>query len=242
MLFTRDDVIIVKRTIITFGGLRSTAEIMRVRKIHNADERLDARRHLLIETDYREPEKLDINSVFPGYKEYRLEIGCGKGAFVCGEASKYPDVAYIAVEKITDVIIFAMEKADESEMQNVRFMIADAKNLTKIFEEKTFSEIYINFCDPWPKKRHAKRRLTNRDFLTEFKKLLKDDGHIAFKTDNADLFEYSIPEFEASGYKLENVTRDYHNSEWFGCDTETEYERNFSEKGVPINRLVAYKQ
>jgi tRNA (guanine-N7-)-methyltransferase len=215
--------------------------ILRVRKIHNADERLDARRHLLIETDYREPKQIDINSVFPDFKEFRLEIGCGKGAFVCGEAIKNPDIAYIAVEKITDVIIFAMEKADELELKNVMFMIADAKNLSVMFQEKTFSEIYINFCDPWPKKRHAKRRLTNSSFLVEFKKLLKDDGHIAFKTDNLDLFEYSIPEFENAGFRLENITRDYHKSEWFGCDTETEYEKNFSEKGVPINRLLAFK-
>ena len=194
-----------------------------------------------IKKSKRRPKQIDINSVFPGFKEFRLEIGCGKGAFVCGEAIKNPDIAYIAVEKITDVIIFAMEKADELELKNVMFMIADAKNLSVMFQEKTFSEIYINFCDPWPKKRHAKRRLTNSSFLVEFKKLLKDDGHIAFKTDNLDLFEYSIPEFENAGFRLENITRDYHKSEWFGCDTETEYEKNFSEKGVPINRLLAFK-
>ena len=227
--------------VLTEVGERSPENAVRVRKIHNADQRLEARKHLLIESDYREPERIDLAQVFPGFSEYRLEIGCGKGAFVCGEAVKNPDVGYIAVEKITDVIIFAMEKADELQLGNVRFMLIDAKNLSAIFDEKTFSEIYINFCDPWPKKRHTKRRLTNRDFLVMFKSLLKDDGHIAFKTDNADLFEYSIPEFEESGYTLKNVTRDYHNSEWFGCDTETEYEKNFSEKGVPINRLLAYK-
>ena len=227
--------------VLTEVGERSPENAVRVRKIHNADQRLEARKHLLIESDYREPERIDLAQVFPGFGEYRLEIGCGKGAFVCGEAVKNPDVGYIAVEKITDVIIFAMEKADELQLGNVRFMLIDAKNLSAIFDEKTFSEIYINFCDPWPKKRHTKRRLTNRDFLVMFKSLLKDDGHIAFKTDNADLFEYSIPEFEESGYTLKNVTRDYHNSEWFGCDPETEYEKNFSEKGVPINRLLAYK-
>ena len=116
----------------------------------------------------------------------------------------------------------------------------DALKLREVFAPGEVERIFVNFCDPWPKKRNAKRRLTCRTFLSLFKSLLAEGGCIAFKTDNADLFEYSLPEFEAAGYRTEKVTHDLHASEYFGCDTETEYEKAFSEKGTPICRLEAY--
>lgn len=214
---------------------------MRVRKIHNGEARLNAKRHLLIESDYFHPEKIDLKKYFPTYNKFRLEIGCGKGSFVIGEAQSHKDCAYIAIEKITDVLIAALEKTDLIEHENIMFMNVDASSLTQLFDENTFDEIYINFCDPWPKKRHTKRRLTYHEFLLDYKKLLKDNGRICFKTDNTDLFNFSISEFETAGYILKDVTYDLHNSEWAGCDTETEYEHNFSSQGVPIKRLVAIK-
>lgn len=215
---------------------------MRVRKVRNSAARFEAKKHLLIFSDYKHPEKIDIKEYFPSYTRFRLEVGCGKGSYVTGEAKNHPDIAYVAVEKITDVLVFALEKADETDHENIRFMNVDASSLNEIFEPGTFEEIYINFCDPWPKKRHTERRLTYSGFLLKFKELLKDDGHICFKTDNTDLFDFSIPEFEKAGFDVSCVTYDLHNSEWAGVDTETEYEHNFSEKGVPIKRLVAEKK
>ena len=215
---------------------------MRVRKVHNGEIRFDAKRHLLIENDYFHPTKIDIHKEFPNYNKFRLELGCGKGTYVTGEALNHKDIAYIAVEKITDVLVFALEKADSIEHDNIRFMNIDVANISEIFEPKTFDEIYINFCDPWPKKRHTKRRLTHHDFLLKYKELLRDDGRICFKTDNDDLFDFSLPEFEEAGFELSEVTYDLHNSEWFGCDTETEYEHNFSSQGVKIKRLCAKKK
>ncbi len=215
---------------------------MRVRKIHNGEKRFEAKKHLIIESDYFNPTKIDIHSIFPSYSRFRLEIGCGKGSYVIGEANAHKDIAYVAIEKITDVLIAALEKADESEHENIMFMNIDASSLTEIFEPGTFEEIYINFCDPWPKKRHTKRRLTYHEFLEKYKVLLKDGGRICFKTDNLDLFDFSIPEFKEAGFDVTNVTYDLHNSEWAGCDTETEYEHNFSTMGVSIKRLVAIKK
>ena len=214
---------------------------MRVRKMKNGAARFSACGDMIIKPDIENPEKIDVHAIFPDFERFRLEIGCGKGKYVCGESEKHPDVAYFAVELISDVIIHAAEAAMENRRTNVKFVNVNAKLLPKIFDEGTFETIHINFCDPWPKARHEKRRLTYREFLSSFKPLLKDGGCIAFKTDNAGLFEYSIPEFEATGFEIRELTRDLHHSEYYGCDTETEYEKNFSEKGTPINRLVAVK-
>ena len=215
---------------------------MRVRKVHNSAARFKAKSHLLIENDYFNPTHINLNQVFPSYSRFRLEVGCGKGSFVIGEAQAHPDIAYVAVEKITDVLVSALEKTDEVPHDNIRFLNMDASSLDVMFDEGTFEEIYINFCDPWPKKRHIKRRLTYRGFLEMFKKLLKDNGRICFKTDNLDLFNFSLEEFESAGFELSCVTYDLHNSEYAGCDTETEYEHAFSLEGVSIKRLVGTKK
>lgn len=212
---------------------------MRQRKLKNGKARLDACGEMITQTDKNAPEKVVLQKIFPGFDRFRLEIGCGKGAFVCGESKRNPDVAYVAVELISDVIIHAAERAISENCENVRFFNVNARLLDRLFDAGSFEMIHINFCDPWPKARHEKRRLTCRDFLLMFKPLLKDGGVIAFKTDNAALFDFSLPEFAAAGFDVYNVTRDLHNSEYFGCDTETEYEKNFSEKGTPICRCEA---
>ena len=213
---------------------------MRARKLKHRDERLLACDNIITDEFSSDPPKLTLTELFPDYSRFRLEIGCGKGGFVRGEAKNHPDTAYIAVELITDVIVQAAERTPENEYKNVVFLNTNASRLDKIFPAGSFERIHINFCDPWPKKRNAKRRLTCRTFLSLFKSLLAEGGCIAFKTDNADLFEYSLPEFEAAGYRTEKVTHDLHASEYFGCDTEPEYEKAFSKKGTPICRLEAY--
>ena len=144
----------------------------------NGAARFSACGDMIIKPDVNNPEKIDVRSIFPGFDRFRLEIGCGKGRYVCGESEKNPDVAYFAVELLSDVIIHAAEAAIENQRTNVKFINANAKLLPLIFDEGTFETIHINFCDPWPKSRHEKRRLTYREFLLKFKPLLKDGGCI----------------------------------------------------------------
>ena len=211
---------------------------MRARKRKNTPERIQACSEYFIE----EPAlyKDSWNKVFGNNNPIRLEIGCGKGDFVKGMAEKNPDVNFIAVEKATDIIVLALEKVNEAGLGNVRFINCDAELLPEYFNARMFDVIYINFCDPWPKKRHAKRRLTSPVFLELFKKILTDGGSIHFKTDNRPLFDYSLETFPECGYRLESVTFDLHTEELPYDNVKTEYERNFIAKGFKINRLEAF--
>ena len=205
-----------------------------MRKKKNRDSRFEACSHLHIS----EPElnKGKWNEVFGNENEIRLEIGCGKGDFICALAQREPNVNFIAIEKCMDVIILAMEKAIRADIKNVRFMWADAANLLEVFEENEISNIYLNFSDPWKKSKQAKRRLTYRTFLAIYNKILKPEGFVEFKTDNRSLFDFSLEEFEFYGAKIDQLTFDLHNSEYNEGNIQTEYERNFSAKGFPINR------
>jgi len=169
-----------------------------------------------------------------------IEIGCGKGAFICGMAKKNPDTSYIAMEKISDVIMFAAEKIKAEELTNVKCILGDAKDITSYFPPNSVRRIYLNFSDPWPKSGYYKRRLTYKGFLELYKSVLVPNGEIIFKTDNVGLFDFSLEQFEEAGFKLREVTRDLHNSEYMADNIMTEYEKNFSEKGFPIHRVVAY--
>lgn len=169
-----------------------------------------------------------------------LEIGCGKGSFVYGMSKKHPDRFFVAMEKVRDVIMLAMEKViNDGEIDNVLFIAGDAQDLPKIFAPGEIDEIYLNFSDPWPKARHAKRRLTYRKFLEMYKTLLAPDGVIYFKTDNRPFFDFSLEEFPAAGYEISDITFDLHNSEYNAENVVTEYEATFSARGFTINRLVA---
>lgn len=215
---------------------------MRVRKKKNGAERFEAARDVITEVLKDAPFEINIREILGDFPSYRLEVGCGKGAFSVGMAERERDVGFLALEVVKDVIIFAAEKAKAAELENLRFVCADAGIIEKIFPPASFDVIYINFCDPWPKARHAKRRLTHRAFLKKFHDLLSDGGRIEFKTDNRALFDFSIPEFDAAGFDVSCVTSDLHASEFADGNVMTEYEKNFSEKGVPINRLVASKR
>lgn len=213
---------------------------MRSRKRKNGEARMEACGELILPFDKENITPFSLTKLFPEKKSFRIEIGCGKGAFIAGIAERNPDVGFIAVEKIGDVMIVAAEKIKKSEMDNVRFLCCDAVHLETIFAPHSFECIYLNFSDPWPKARHAKRRLTYHEMLNRFKNLLSENGKIEFKTDNRDLFDFSLLEFEEAGYILENVSFDLHTSEWASDNIVTEYEANFSAKGFKINRLEAY--
>ena len=196
---------------------------MRMRKKKHGAERIEACSHLLITPN--EEFKADVQSAFSEKRPIHLEIGCGKGNFAVGMSAQHHDVNFIAMEKIADVACLALEKAEkakEDRVDNLRFIIGDAKN------------IYLNFSDPWPKAGHAKRRLTYKTFLEIYKTLLKEGGMLKLKTDNEGLFDFSLEEFEAFGLKFEFVTRNLHNSEMNEGNVMTEYEKNFSDKGQPI--------
>lgn len=211
---------------------------MRVHKKKHGAERLEACGNIVI-GDLRK----DGNSseeLFGNGNPIRIEIGCGKGDFIVGTAAKEPDVNFLAVEKVSDVLVTAAEKIKNSGVTNVRVCCVDAKELAEIFPEKSIDRIYLNFSDPWPKSRHEKRRLTYRTFLEIYKRILKDGGGIFFKTDNRGLFDFSLEEFKNFGMRTEKLTYDLHNSEYMDGNVMTEYEKRFSSMGVPINRVECY--
>lgn len=169
----------------------------------------------------------------------RLEIGCGKGAFVSGLSKKYPHDRLLAIELVPDVLLMAMEKCSAENCENVKFYRCDAAIVDTILPESSVDVLYLNFSDPWPKERTAKRRLTATPFLEKYKKILKPGGKIYFKTDNLPLFEFSLEEFKNADLQIDNVCYDLHNSKFMENNIETEYEKNFSDKGFTINYLEA---
>ena len=209
---------------------------MRMRKKKNCAARIMKCASLHI----TEPERYKGNwrEVFGNDAPIHIEIGCGKGAFVTGMAKKYPDINFIAIEKVEDVIVMAMERAMRDELTNVRFMDMDAERIEDFFEKGEVSRIYLNFSDPWKKSKQAKRRLTHKIFLDKYKRVLNEGDYIWFKTDNMKLFEFSLNSFAAENFKLEHITLDLHNS-GFENNIVTEYEQKFIDLGQPIYRLEA---
>ena len=209
---------------------------MRMRKNKNADARMTACSYLKIEnpSEYKGKWK---DAVSKG-KDIFLEIGCGKGTFITELAKQNPDKFYVAMELVPDVIMLAMEKAADLKLDNVMFVCFNAANLTDVFEDDELCGLYLNFSDPWPKNRHFKRRLTYISFLEQYKKVIKQGGHIFFKTDNRPLFDFSLVQFNDASIPLSNVCTDLHTSMWEKDNIHTEYEDNFSAKGFKINRLV----
>ncbi len=170
-----------------------------------------------------------------------LEIGCGKGAFICGMAARHPEIDYVAVEIVRNVIVMAMEKALEAELTNVHFLTCDARMLENIFASGEVDRIYLNFSDPWPKTRQHKRRLTYPSFLKIYETILGGGGEIHQKTDNRDLFEASLEYYRETGWSLRNVTFDLHGDGAVTDSVITEYERRFMDRGQPIFRVEAFK-
>ena len=163
-----------------------------------------------------------------------VEVGCGKGKFTAETAAANPDVLLIAVERCREAMVVAMEKAMNMGLKNVFFIDMDVAKIEEIFENGEMDRLFINFPDPWPRKKNAKRRLTHRSFLDKYCRTVKEGGEIHFKTDNAPLFEYSVEEFAACGLQVNNLTRNLHENGIVGIMTG--YEEKFHALGTPINR------
>ena len=208
---------------------------MRMRKKKNGEARLEACRELLV----KKPE------LIPG-KEVFLEIGAGKGGFAVGMCSKHRGVQYFAMEKVSDCVVLAAEKAKEmiakdGSCENLCFLIDNADNLTSLFPSESVDRIFLNFSDPWSKKGYAKRRLTHRRYLAVYMQLLKNGGSLRFKTDNVPLFNFTLDELSAVGLDVNILTRDLHSSPWAEDNVVTEYEAAFSAQGISINMLEVTK-
>ena len=218
---------------------------MRARKKKHGAERLLACADLMISKPAAPLSAADINGVFGREGKAQLEIGCGKGSFACGMSAQHSDVNFIALERISDIMVTAAERARDSADEregNLRFIVADAKELAEYFAPESLDTIYLNFSDPWPKKGHTKRRLTYREFLSLYFSLIAPGGKLRFKTDNKGLFDFSLEELDALGYTCDYVTYDLHTSEYAEGNVMTEYERNFSSQGVPICALSVTKK
>lgn len=209
---------------------------MRMRKKKNCDARLEKSGSLWIQNP--EEHKGKWHEVFGNFAPIHVEIGCGKGKFICEMAEKYPNVNFVAIEVVKDVMVLAMERAEPLGLENLRFIISDASKLTDYFESGEAKRIYLNFSDPWKKNKQAKRRLTHKNFLNIYKKIINIGDMICFKTDNQKLFEFSLNSFAEEDFKMSNITFDLHNSGW-DDNVMTEYETKFSQEGMPIYRVCA---
>ena len=179
------------------------------------------------------------NEIFEKEQPLYIEIGMGKGQFILEMARRNPDKDFIGIEKYSSVLVRALEKCEEFSGNNLRFIRMDAETITDVFDTHEISGIYLNFSDPWPKDRHAKRRLTYRDYWNRYNEILKPEGKVIFKTDNRPLFDFSLEEAAAAEWTLESVSYDLHHSPEAEGNVMTEYEAKFSSLGHPIHRLVA---
>lgn len=178
------------------------------------------------------------NEEFGNNNPIYIEIGMGKGDFIIEHAKRYPDINFIGIEKFDSVIVRAIEKVPE-DLPNLRLIRMDAKEIDEVFD-KEVERVFLNFSDPWPKKRHHSRRLTSHIFLNKYENIFKNEKEIVQKTDNRDLFEYSVVSLSTFGYKIEDISLDLHNSNYEDIIT-TEYEKRFVAKGNNIYYLVAKK-
>lgn len=212
---------------------------MRLRNVKGSRETIAANPYVIKDA---EEKKGKWRELFGNDHPIHLEIGMGKGKFLMQLAQDNPDINYIGIEKYSSVLVRALEKREEYEGDNVYFLRMDAEDIPNIFAEEEIDQIYLNFSDPWPKDRHAKRRLTSKEFFERYNQILKKDGVVIFKTDNRDLFDFSLEQVPLAGWKLKNHTFDLHNSEYVEGNVMTEYETRFVNEGKPICRLVAYRE
>lgn len=208
---------------------------MRMRNKPWAEDYLISHRDIVSIDDER---KGQITEWFSKKQPLYIEVGSGMGRFITEMAQRYPEVNFVGIERDKNVIIRIVEKVIEQNISNLRLLTTDAQHLQEFFRNGEVDRVYLNFSDPWPKKRHAKRRLTHPNFLTHYKEILNDDGEIHFKTDNQHLFEFSIESMSQFGMKLKNINLDLHTNEPED-NIKTEYEEKFSTKGFRINRLEA---
>ena len=208
---------------------------MRMRKKPNLVPRMERCARVLIPDP--EARRGRWRELMPQAESLWLELGCGKGRFTAEMAEQNPQTLYLAVERVPDAMVIAMERVCARELGNAFFVDGDAARLPLFFAPGEVDRIFINFCDPWPGNRHAKRRLTHPDFLLRYRQVLAPGGEIHFKTDNRELFEWSLFQFPRAGFTLSQVTRDLHAGGV--CGVMTDYEEKFHSLGTPITRCVA---
>lgn len=212
---------------------------MRLRNVKGSRETIAANDYVV---HTPEEQKGKWSEVFGNKNPIHIEVGMGKGKFIIELARQNPDINYVGIEKYSSVLVRALEKRPELEQDNLMFIRMDAENLPDVFDKDEVALIYLNFSDPWPKDRHAKRRLTSVQFLSRYDQFLEPDGRVIFKTDNRPLFDFSLEQVEEAGWILENHTFDLHHSEFLEGNVMTEYESKFVAEGKPINRMVIYRK
>lgn len=212
---------------------------MRLRNIKGADDRIANSEYVI-----QNPKdfKGKWSEVFERKAPLHIEIGMGKGQFLHTLAKENPDVNYIGIERYSSVLLRAIQKMEEEEVGNLKFICIDAKEIVEVFDKEEVDKIYLNFSDPWPKDRHAKRRLPSRQFLERYDMILKKDGFLEFKTDNRGLFDFAVEELDFAGWKAKAITYDLHNdSDMVKGNIMTEYEEKFSSIGNPICKYIIYR-
>lgn len=215
---------------------------MRLRNIPGAKDAIEDSKYVIHDIQEK---KGKWSEVFGNNHPVHIEVGMGKGRFIMTLAKLYPEVNFIGIEMYDSVLLRALQKREEQEkegkaLKNLFFIRMDARELPLIFEKGEVKKIYLNFSDPWPKERHAKRRLTSRQFLERYQQVLAKEGVVEFKTDNRELFEFSLEEVKESGWKLLAHTFDLHHDEEMNeGNVMTEYEEKFSSQGNPIHKLIA---
>ncbi len=210
---------------------------MRLRNIPGADEAIADSPHCI-----QEPmaEKGRWHLIFGNENPIHIEIGMGKGQFIMQLAKEHPDINYIGIERYSSVLLRALQKMEVEPLPNIRFLCMDASMITEVFDKEEVAKIYLNFSDPWPKERHAKRRLPSRQFFERYDKILARNGVVEFKTDNDDLFAFSMEEVAEAGWTLDAHTFDLHHDPVLNeGNVMTEYEEKFSSLGHPIHKLIA---
>lgn len=181
-------------------------------------------------------------TIFGNQNPIRIEIGMGKGKFIHAMAKANPDINYVGIEKYSSVLLRAIQKMEEEELPNLKFLRMDAEDIALVFGPGEVDRIYLNFSDPWPKDRHAKRRLPSREFLARYDVILKKGGTLEFKTDNRDLFDFAVEELEPAGWTAEVITYDLHSDEkLMEGNIMTEYEEKFSSMGNPICKYIIHR-
>lgn len=213
---------------------------MRLRNIPGSREMI-AENHWCIQNP--EQAKGRWHTIFGNDHPIYIEIGMGKGQFLTTLAKCNPDINYVGIEKYSSVLLRGLQKLEEEPLENLRFIRMDAETICETFAREEVSKIYLNFSDPWPKDRHAKRRLTSRQFFARYDRILKPDGIVEFKTDNVDLFDFSLTEVTEAGWNLDCFTRDLHHNDTMNQgNVMTEYEERFSSMGNSIHKLVASRK
>ena len=209
---------------------------MRLRNITGADVYIEKSEFVV--QDYK-GQKGNWKEIFSNDNPIHIEVGMGKGRFLMDMSVLNPDINYIGIEMYSSVLLRAVQKMEENPLPNLRFIRMDAREIEEVFEKGEVDKIYLNFSDPWPKDRHAKRRLPSRQFLARFNSILKNDGNLEFKTDNRDLFDFAVEEVKPAGWKIDSITYDLHNDEKMNQgNIMTEYEERFSSKGNPIYKYI----